>query len=481
MLWRPFLLVLFLFLASYAFSNIGHAHSGGDFFAPWWPDREIVARVHVPDYHLSMLEFRSSDFEVLGVDLKNKTIDLYLSHQELRVLRERGHELTLLEEKNLLLAPDQQYKTPDEMTAFLREVNQRFPEITKLESLGKTVEGRDIWAIKISDNASVNEPEESKIFFNGMHHAREVMTPEIMIDVIQKLTLGYGSDNTITAWVENNEIWVVPMVNPDGNNRVWTSNAMWRKNVAYSQGVDVNRNYPYKWGSCNGSSGSTWSDTYRGPSAGSELETKAIMGLVSRTRPVFSISYHSYSELVIYPYGCDGVRSETRAVVEPIGTEIGRLLGYSPGTAWELLYSVDGGDIDWLYGEFQVLPYVIEVNGSSEGFQPNYAKWRDKTVEKNRAGWRYLLERLSGPGLKGQVRGASEQELAQGEVTLKVFTVQAGARTLFQNYRVNPDGSFHIILNPGTFDVEVTRAGRSGPAHPGLVIGNGRLDLDIIL
>ncbi|MBI2520695.1 MAG: zinc carboxypeptidase [Bdellovibrio sp.] len=481
MLWRPFLLVLFLFLASYAFSNIGRADSGSDFFAPWEPEREIVARVHFYDYHLSMLDFHHHDFEVLGVDLKNKTIDLYLSSEELQTVRRSGYQLTVVEEKNLMLAPDAQYKTAQEIAAFLQQVNQRFPEITKLESIGKSVEGRDIWALKISDNASINEPEESKIFFNGMHHAREVMTPEIMIDLIEKLTQGYGSDDTITNWVESNEVWVVPMLNVDGNNRVWTSNSMWRKNVAYGQGVDINRNYPYKWGSCNGSSGSTWSDTYRGPAAGSELETKAVMELVSRTRPVFSISYHSYSELVIYPYGCDGVRTETRAVVEPIGTEIGRLLGYSPGTAWELLYSVDGGDIDWLYGQYQVLPYVIEVNASSEGFQPNYAKWRDKTVAKNRAGWRYLLERLSGSGLKGQVRGASEQELAQGEVTLKVFIVQEGKRTLFQNYRVNPDGSFHIILNPGTIDVEVMRAGRSGPTHAGLVIGNGRLDMDISL
>ena len=480
MLWRPFLLVLFLFLASLAVTNAVRADSG-DFFAPWIPDRTTIGRVEYFDYHLAMLDFRKHDMEVLGVDLKHHSIDLYLSQDEIQLLKTNGYKLTIVEEKNLMLAPDAGYKTPAEIATYLRDVNQRYPELTKLESLGKTVEGRDIWAIKISTNASVADPAKSKIFFNGMHHAREVMTPEIMLDMVDRLTQGYGSDNTITKWVENNEIWVVPMVNPDGNNRVWTSNSMWRKNVAYGQGVDVNRNYPFAWGTCNGSSGSAYSDTYRGPSAGSELETKAILGLVARTHPVFSISYHSYSELVIYPYGCDGARAETRSVIEPIGTEIGRLLGYSPGTAWELLYSVDGGDIDTYYNQYQVLPYVIEVNGSNEGFQPSYAKWRDKTVEKNRAGWRYLMERLSGPGLKGQVRGASVQELAKGEVSLKVFTVAGGTRTLFETYRVNPDGSYHIILNPGTFDVEVVRAGRSGQTNAGLVIGNSRLDLDFTL
>ena len=110
MLWRPLLLVLFLFLASYAFINIGHAHSGSDFFAPWEPDREIVARVSFHDYHLSMLEFHHYDFEVLGVDLKHKTIDLYLSSEELQVVRQHGHQLTLVEEKNFMLVPDSQYK-----------------------------------------------------------------------------------------------------------------------------------------------------------------------------------------------------------------------------------------------------------------------------------------------------------------------------------------------------------------------------------
>src|SRR5690606_35297117 len=129
-------------------------------------------------------------------------------------------------------------------------------------------------------------------------------------------------------------------------------------------GVDLNRNYPKGWGSCNGSSGSRTSDTYRGEAPASEPETQAMMKLIQKIRPVFDISYHSYSELVLYPFGCRGQKTQTEEVVAKIGREMGTLLKYEPGTPWEILYSADGGDIDWMYDEYQVIPYVIEINST---------------------------------------------------------------------------------------------------------------------
>ena len=142
---------------------------------------------------------------------------------------------------------------------------------------------------QISDNPEVDEVEPA-ILYNSMHHAREVMTPEIGIDMVEYLLTRYGSDEKVTKWVNENEIWVVPMLNVDGNNRVWSGDSMWRKNTRNSYGVDINRNYPHEWGACNGSSGSTWSQTYRG-SAASEPETRYLMGLVANIKPVFDISY----------------------------------------------------------------------------------------------------------------------------------------------------------------------------------------------
>ena len=72
---------------------------------------------------------------------------------------------------------------------------------------------------------------------------------------------------------------------------------------------------------------------------------------------------------------------------------------YDPGTSYELLYNVDGGSIDWMYGTERIMAFVIEMNGDNLGFQPSFATWRDKTVEKQRAGWQYILDRMEGPGL----------------------------------------------------------------------------------
>jgi hypothetical protein len=250
------------------------------------------------------------------------------------------------------------------------------------------------------------------------------------------------------------------MVNPDGNNKVWTSNNMWRKNTREGYGVDINRNYPYAWGTCNGSSGSTSSDTYRGPSAGSEPETQAMMGLVSRVKPVLSISYHSYSELVIYPYGCDNQHTPDRETVESVGRQLASRLPkdgasgtYDPGTSWELLYAVDGGDIDWYYNEHGVIPYVIEVNSTSQGFQPPFS-WRQRTVEKNRAGWGYMIDRLAQSGIRGNV-SISGQQADSGVISLSTIGSESNMGEAIRTYNIKSDGTFHIVVEPGMYKLSI--------------------------
>jgi hypothetical protein len=122
------------------------------------------------------------------------------------------------------------------------------------------------------------------------------------------------------------------------------------------------------------------------------------MNLVATIKPKFNISYHSYSELVIYPEGCRGNRASEQVV--QIGKELASKLKkdtgsgtYAPGTAYELLYQVDGGDIDWMYNAHEVMPFVIEVNSSSQGFQPSYSRWRNKTIEGQRPGWQFILDK----------------------------------------------------------------------------------------
>jgi len=136
---------------------------------------------------------------------------------------------------------------------------------------------------------------------------------------------------------------------------VFTSDSNWRKNRNPVCSADINRNYPFAWGSCNGSSGSCTSDTYRGPSAASEPETQALIQLVSDTRPFFTLSYHSYSELLMYPYGCNDPNElgalndlalQLKAMLENDSGVTGQ---YGVGPIWSAIYLVDGGSIDTQY------------------------------------------------------------------------------------------------------------------------------------
>lgn len=465
------------FLAALMFSAQVFSHSIGNKFEEFEAFRTIHATLNYHAYHIQMLDLYSRDIDIAGVDLKEKKIDLILTPYEYQELKSEGYEISLNSEILSPMAPDADYKSPQEIEDFLKAVADRYPEITQLKSIGKSLEGRDIWAIKISDNAKTDELE-PVIFYNSMHHAREIMTPEVGWDIVETLTEGYGSDDKITAWVDRNEIWVIPMFNVDGNNKVWGGSSMWRKNTRGGYGVDINRNYPEGWNSCNGSSGSRWSQTYRGPRAASEPETQAMMNFVSEIKPVFSISYHSYSELVLYPYGCQGQKTETHEIIAKIGKKMGEVLDYTAGTPWEILYGVDGGDIDWFYKVEQVIPFVIEVSSRSEGFQPRYSQWRDKTVERNKAGWQLLLDRIEGPGFRGVLKAANGDIVTS--YTVKVEKVTKDGKKFVQTYRGNPDGSFHIVLNPGEYALTF-KSGRGGEISVTQSLLERRVELNPVL
>jgi carboxypeptidase T len=408
----------------------------------------LAANSHIVRFDLtdSVKKFlKQNEFDVTGVNYKSMEIEALLSPEELEKIKALNANIKFSFPQNLVGGPDERYFNPQEIEEFLREIHANYPDITEVKTIGKTLEGREILAIKISDNPRQDELE-PVFLVNAMHHAREIMTPEITTDMVKYLTSNYGKNGEVTKWVDSTEIWVVPMFNLDGNNKMWTEDSLWRKNTRGGFGVDINRNYPTGWNTCNGSSNTQSAQDYRGTGPASEPETQAMMKLVAAIKPVFSISYHSYSEIVIYPFGCRPKKTPTEEAVESIGAEMGKKLGYKPGTAWELLYNADGGDIDWMYVEHQVIPYVIEVNSTWDGFHPNYTKMRDKTVLLNRSGWMHLLNKLQGPSLQGAVKNNDFN-------LIKIS--KAGESKISQTYKINPDGSYYVILKPGLYDVTI--------------------------
>jgi hypothetical protein len=258
----------------------------------------------------------------------------------------------------------------------LNLLHAQFPNITTAPiSLGTTGEERDIWAIKISDNPAVEEDDEPEVLYDGVHHAREIMTVEICLYFARYLCENYGSDPVSTFLVDNRQIWFVPILNPDGF--VYNElndpegGGMWRKNrrpdVGGCYGVDNNRNYPFQWGG-DGASGNPCDDNYRGPSAGSEPENQALMRLVNAHRFVTHNSWHSVAGMQLIPWGYALDHTPDDARLRLIANEMSRDNGYAIGQPGEILYVVSGGSIDWMYGAQSEHPKIFsfstEIGGS---------------------------------------------------------------------------------------------------------------------
>ncbi len=307
------------------------------------------------------------------------------------------------------------YHDPAEVETILDQVQAGYPSIAKKILLQDSLyEGHKIWAMKISDNVSIDEDEPTYLM-DGEIHAREVMTQEVMLDAIDYLTSNYGTDTEVTRWVDEMEIWIVPVVNPDGSAFVFEQDNWWRKNrnpaCGSDIGVDLNRNFEWNYRQCPGSSDSCSDDTYHGSGPASEIETQTMSALHQELRPLYYINYHTYGEYIIWPTACgrtkeqDLLSSIGQALNERVECDNGQTGQWTIGTAPDILYSAPGGADDNAYGTAGSVGLTFELNSS--GFQPDFATWRDATCQRQRAAWRHLLERtLDYPSIGGHTYDA---------------------------------------------------------------------------
>lgn len=235
------------------------------------------------------------------------------------------------------------------------------PDVIRQEVIGTTVEGRDIVGVQIS--AGGDPADKPAMLVTGLHHSREWISVEVPMALIHQLVEGYGQVDWITEVVNGRNLWVIPVVNPDGHFYSQTQYKMWRKNRATnedgSRGVDPNRNYGYNWG-MPGASPSPSSETYRGPSAFSEPEIQAVRDLGIREGFVSAISFHSYSELVLWPWGYTYDPAPDEDVLAYHGRKMGALTGYTPQQSSDL-YPTSGDFDDWFYGDQGALAYTFEL------------------------------------------------------------------------------------------------------------------------
>ncbi len=307
------------------------------------------------------------------------------------------------------------YHSFEDVERELAEVAQDHPDIVKRVSLGKTAEGRDIWALKISQNAQADTSHKSGIVVTGCHHAREWMTVEAPLQLIHDLTDHAQSPENQNRLNEA-EVWVVPVANPDGYEFSRNENNYWRKNrrpVEVDQngkpnsaiGVDLNRNY---WdgkdehlfvyrpdGDTPGNtrddfsatSDNPRSDTYRGPFGGSEAEVKALLDLeLNHPNIKGVIDYHSYGDVILYPFGHTTKPSPNEALYKEIGKQM-----QSASSGFDLQQSVGlypaSGTSDDTHDVNGILNFTIEMGKS---FQPNPREIPAQTARVSKASTSFI-------------------------------------------------------------------------------------------
>lgn len=277
---------------------------------------------------------------------------------------------------------DKEFHNFDEVLQFYSSLTKDFPDTVRVFEIGKSLENRPIHAILISDLPDAEDEAEPAILFLGTHHAREHLSTEIPLYLARQLAEGYGKNERITNLINHRQIWIIPLVNPDGSvyDVEGSSYRAWRKNRSHNFdgtfGVDLNRNYGYMWGK-EGSSGTPRSDIYRGPAAFSEPETQVIRDFILAHNNIsILLSYHTYSELILYPWGyTDSPISDQRAqrAYVEMAEKMAGMTNYTPMPGHEL-YLVSGEMGDWAWGEKGIFSFTFELYPSrwgNEGFYPS--------------------------------------------------------------------------------------------------------------
>ncbi|MEU9110243.1 M14 family metallopeptidase [Streptomyces sp. NPDC048483] len=289
------------------------------------------------------------------------------------------------------------YHNYDEATKEIDGLVAKHPDILSKEVIGKSHEGRDILALKLSKNVTKDE-NEPEVLFTAHQHAREHLTVEMALYLLNEFTSKYGSDDRITKMLDSREIWVIPDLNPDGGEYDIATGEfqMWRKNRQPNAGTDevgtdLNRNWDFKWGCCNGSSDDPADETYRGASAASAPEVQVVSKFVhsrnvgGKQQIKAAIDFHTYSELVLWPFGFTndetgpGMTQDDHDTFATIGKKMAASNGYTPEQSSEL-YITDGAIDDWLWGDQKIFAYTFEMYPSSNGGGGFYPK--DSVIPK---------------------------------------------------------------------------------------------------
>ncbi|NNF61060.1 MAG: hypothetical protein HKN06_06980 [Gammaproteobacteria bacterium] len=337
------------------------------------------------DYHKNFItiEATQQDYDALVKAGFRVEIDQRLTGQ-------LNRSYTRLPGQNRGIAGFPCYRTVAETYADAAALAQDNPGLVSWLDIGDSWEkqngsdGEDLRVLVLGNDAGTGD--RPKLFVMTAVHARELATAELNTRFAEYLVDNYGVDADVTWLLDEHEIHLSLQSNPDGRKQAQTG-LFWRKNTnqnacgttSNSRGIDLNRNFPYQWGCCGGSSSSPCSETYRGTAAGSEPETMAIRDYVSSIFPdqraddlvtpapddatgVF-LDVHSYGQLVLWPWGWGPTVAPNGTALQTFGRKLSWFSDYYPEQAIGL-YPTDGTTDDFAYGELGLAAYTYELGTS---------------------------------------------------------------------------------------------------------------------
>ena len=450
-------------------------------------EERMVVRFVGPDKTV-LTEFNETDYDIAAFK-PGEFLDLVVSKSQYEELLTRGFRITVTQteeqlKENLGEVRDLYgYRNYDELLEDLQEIESQYPDICKLYDIGNT-RGKEysmagnsyyndynheIWAMKVSDNVEEEEDEPS-VSYMAEHHAREPISLEVNMYVLNHIISNYGSDPTITDEVNNKQIWFMPLVNPNGHKIVTDEvDLWWRKNIRDNNengsinfgggdGVDPNRNYAWNWGG-EGSSGDTYSETYRGPSAFSEPEIQAMRDMLGSHHFVTGITYHSYSELVLFPFGyANNIQAPDHDALEELANEMaftipGQSGGYyDPMPSYEL-YPASGTTDDYAYGEYGVFSFTIELG--TEFIPP--ASQIEGICEDNLEAALILLTRVNRKALTGHITDAESGDPVVAEIYIDGIDNTGEFRKPYESDLFF--GRYYRLLQMGSYGVTFSALG----------------------
>ncbi len=440
---------------------------------------KMLVRIYLPTPQ-HWLELKKAGMEARFGEGK-KWVDLILTQEEMDQLKRKGFETSILltekQLKSLKLSFDPVYHTYEEMVKELENLESSYPHIARLDSIGISSQNKKvIWAFKISDKVQLEE-DEPAVLYNGVHHACEVMGLEICISLINDLLKGYGTDPKITFWIDNTEIWFIPLLNPDGYSAVTSEiNLYWRKNIrdlnndsklyqfecndwwtCYTEGVDLNRNYDFNWE--YGGSYHPWHYNYRGEYPFSESETQAIRELALAQRFSLSISYHSYGEIVFYPWEWGKGFSPDEPTLRDIASNLAlRIKKQNTNEPYDCGHNgaLVGMSTNWLYGKLGTFDFIVEVLPYPLFIPPGDQV--EPIYQENKPGALYLLERVHGSSITGRITDSATTSPLEAVVRIleiaNHFTPPMNERTSDSLY-----GRYRWLVVPGIYTLEASKNG----------------------